>query len=75
VSRLLVAANVVPRSTILGTLMLEAVRSSDIPVLTKAARLTSQKTALFLVTAAKTSNLTCYLDFKSFTDDYVSNTV
>jgi hypothetical protein len=38
VRRLLVAANVVPSSSILVTLMIEALRSSETPVLTTATR-------------------------------------
>jgi hypothetical protein len=48
VLRLLVTANVVPSSPITLTLMMEVILSSEISVLT------SQKTALFIVTAVKT---------------------
>jgi hypothetical protein len=52
-----VTANV-SNSLILSTLKMEVTRSSEMSVLTKATRRTSQKTAFFLVTAVKTSNLT-----------------
>jgi hypothetical protein len=51
VLRLLVTTNF-PSSPIIVILMMEAIRSSDKSVLTKA---TSLKTALFIVTAVKTS--------------------
>jgi hypothetical protein len=51
--RLLVTANLIPSSPILITLMMEAIRFSEYGV-------TSQKTAFFIVTAVKTSNLTTY---------------
>jgi hypothetical protein len=54
VFRLLVAANVVPSSPFLVTLMMGAIRSSE-TVLTD---VTSQMTALFILTAVKTSDLT-----------------
>jgi hypothetical protein len=57
VRRLLVTANV-PSSPILVTLMMEALSSSETSVLTRATGITSQKTAFFIVTAVKTSNLT-----------------
>jgi hypothetical protein len=38
--------------------MMEAVRSSEASVLTKSHGITSQKTAFFIVTAEKISNLT-----------------
>jgi hypothetical protein len=49
-------ANVVP--SILVTLMMEALSSSETSVLTRATRSNSQKTQFFIVTAMKTSNLT-----------------
>jgi hypothetical protein len=52
--RLLVTANVVPSSPILVTLMMETLSSSE----TSPQGVTSQKTAFFIVTAVKTSNLT-----------------
>jgi hypothetical protein len=58
VFRLLVTENVVPRSPILVTLMMEAIRSSGTLGLTRARGVTSHKTAFFIVTAEKTSNLT-----------------
>jgi hypothetical protein len=58
VRRLLVTANVVPSSPIIATLMMEALRPSETPVLTRATRRNIQKTAFFIVTAVKTSNLT-----------------
>jgi hypothetical protein len=54
--QLLVTANV-PNS-ILFTLMMEAIRSSETSVLTIATRQTSQKAEFFLVTTVKTSNRT-----------------
>jgi hypothetical protein len=49
---------VVPSSTILVTLMLEGLRSSEAPVLKEPHGVTYQKTAFFIFTAAKISNLT-----------------
>jgi hypothetical protein len=46
--RLLVTANVVPRSPFLVTLMMEAIHSSETSVLTRATRRHSQKRAFFL---------------------------
>jgi hypothetical protein len=57
VRRLLVTASVVPNSQILVTLMKEALSFSETSVLTRASRLTSQKTPFFIVTAVKTSIL------------------
>jgi hypothetical protein len=51
-------ASVVRSSPILVTPMKEALSSSETSVLTRATRLTSQKTPFFIVTAVKTSNLT-----------------
>jgi DNA polymerase III psi subunit len=56
--RLLVTANVVPISPILVTLMTDMIHSSEASVLTRVTPLTAQKTAFFIVTAVKTSNLT-----------------
>jgi hypothetical protein len=56
--RLLVAASIVPSPPILVTLMEEALGSSETSVLTRATRVTSQKTSFFIVTTVKTSNLT-----------------
>jgi hypothetical protein len=53
VRRLIVNANVVPILPILVTLTMEAILSSDGPH-----GVTSQKTAIFIVTAVKTSNPT-----------------
>jgi hypothetical protein len=53
VRRLLVTASFVPSSPILGTLMKEALSSSEKPQ-----GVTSKKTPFFIVTAAKTSDLT-----------------
>jgi hypothetical protein len=47
VRRLLVTAEVVASSSILVTLVMEALLSSETLVLTRATRLTSQKTAFF----------------------------
>jgi hypothetical protein len=55
VRRLLVTANVVPSSQIFVTLLMEALSTSETSVFTRA---TFQKTAFFIVTAVKTSNLT-----------------
>jgi hypothetical protein len=46
VFRLLVTANVVPRSPILINLMMEAIRSFEISALKELHRVTSQKTAM-----------------------------
>jgi hypothetical protein len=59
VRHLLVTAGVVPSSPILVTLMKEALSSSETSVLTKPHGVTSQKTPFLIVTAVKTSNLTC----------------
>jgi hypothetical protein len=58
VLRLLVAVNVVPRSLILVTLMIEEIRSSGTIVLIWPLGVTSQKLAFFVATIVKTSNLT-----------------
>jgi hypothetical protein len=52
--------NIVPSSSILFTLMMKALSSPETSDLTRAAPhyVTSQKTAFFIVTAVKTSNLT-----------------
>jgi hypothetical protein len=56
---LLVTANVFLSSPILVALMMEAIRTSETSVLTRDPRgVTSQKTAFFIVTAVRTSNLT-----------------
>jgi hypothetical protein len=57
VCRLLVTAEV-SSSPILVTLMMEALSSSETSVITEPYGVTFQKTAFFLVTAVKTSNLT-----------------
>jgi hypothetical protein len=54
---LLVTANVVPSSPILDTLMMDALSSPKHRFLQKAHGVTSQKTAFFIATAMKTSNL------------------
>jgi hypothetical protein len=56
--RLLVTANVLPISPLLVSLVMEALCSSETSVLTRATWRISQKTAFFIVTAVKTSNLT-----------------
>jgi hypothetical protein len=58
VFNLQVIANVVPRTLILFTVMLEAIRSSETSFLEALHGVTSKMTALFLVSAMKTSNLT-----------------
>jgi hypothetical protein len=55
----LVAANVVPSSPILVTLIMEAINSFETSVLKEPHGVTSQKTSFFIVTAVKTSNLSC----------------
>jgi hypothetical protein len=57
VRRLVVTANV-PSSPILVTLMMEALSSSECRLLQEPHGVTSQRTAFFIVTAVKTSNLT-----------------
>jgi hypothetical protein len=56
--RLIVNVNDVPNSPILVSMMMEVIHSSEASVVTRATRLSSQKSAFFLVTAVKTSNLT-----------------
>jgi hypothetical protein len=51
VFRLLVTATVIPSSPTLVTQMMEALRSFETSVLTRATRVTSQKTAFFLLFA------------------------
>jgi hypothetical protein len=58
VRQLLVTVNVVPISSIPVTLMIEVLRSSETSVLQQPHGVTSQKTAFFIVTTVKTSNLT-----------------
>jgi hypothetical protein len=53
----LVNANVVPISLVLVTLMMEAIRSSEMSVLTGATRLKYHNTAFITVAALKTLNL------------------
>jgi hypothetical protein len=60
VLRLLVSANVILRSPILVTLMMEAIRSSETSVFQEPQGVTSQRTAFFIVTAVKTLNLTSH---------------
>jgi hypothetical protein len=55
--RLLVTANI-PSSSILVTLMMEALSSSETSVLEDLHSITSEKMQFFIVTAMKTSNLT-----------------
>jgi hypothetical protein len=55
---MLVGASVVPSSPILVNLTKEALSSSETSVLTRAIRVTSQKTTFFIVTAVKTSDVT-----------------
>jgi hypothetical protein len=56
--RLQVTANVVLTSSILVTLMMEAIHSSETSILQKSRGVTSQKTTFSIVTAVKASNLT-----------------
>jgi hypothetical protein len=58
VRRLLVTASVVPSSPILVILMMEALSSSETRLIQEPHGVTYQKTAFFIVTAVKTSNLT-----------------
>jgi hypothetical protein len=55
--RMLASYGCVPSSSILVTLMKEALISSETSVLTRVTGVTSQKTPFFRVTAVKTSNL------------------
>jgi hypothetical protein len=57
------SAYIIMVTRIISTLMMEALQSSETSVLTGATRVTSQNTAFFIVTAVKTSNLTCYVTF------------
>jgi hypothetical protein len=59
VRRLLVTASVVPSSPILVTLMKEVLVPPKHHFLQEPHGVTSQKTPFFIVTAVKTSNLTC----------------
>jgi hypothetical protein len=61
--RLLVTANVVPSSPIFVTLMMEVLCSLKRRFLQELQGVTFQKTAFFIVTAVKTSNLTRHLYF------------
>jgi hypothetical protein len=54
----LVTAKVVPSSLVLSFLTIEAIRSPETSVLTRATQHPFQKTALFIATAVKISNLT-----------------
>jgi hypothetical protein len=54
VRRLLVTIIVVPSPPILVTLFMEALSFSETPVLTRATRITSQKTPFFIVTGIQT---------------------
>jgi hypothetical protein len=54
---MLATANVVLSALILVTFMMEVIRSYELSVITRAAWLTSQKTAFFIITAVKNSNL------------------
>jgi hypothetical protein len=58
VRRLLVTANVIPSSPILVTLMMESYVPPKRRFLQEPHGITSRKTPFFIVTAAKTSNLT-----------------
>jgi predicted hotdog family 3-hydroxylacyl-ACP dehydratase len=58
VRRLLVTANVVPRSQILVTLVMEALRSSETSDLTRATLRNIPEDGIFIVTAVKTSDHT-----------------
>jgi hypothetical protein len=49
--------------------MMDAIRTSETTVLTRATRHKSQKTAFFMVTAVKTSNLTFAADDDDDDDD------
>jgi hypothetical protein len=58
---LLVTAKVVPSTPILDTLMMETISSSETSIYTAS----QQKTAFFIVTAVKTSDLKCREDITS----------
>jgi hypothetical protein len=58
VPRLKITVNIVPSWPILVALMMEEIHPSETSVFTKANGAASQKTAFFIVTAEKTSNLT-----------------
>jgi hypothetical protein len=74
VRRLLVKANVVPSSPILLTLMMEALSSSEMSVLTRTIWCKSQKTAFFILTAVETSNPTTFTTSESFLSEGHSKT-
>jgi hypothetical protein len=57
VLRLLVTASVVLSWSILITLLMEALRTSETSVLTRPHVVTSQQSSLFIVTAVRTSTL------------------
>jgi hypothetical protein len=60
--QLLVTANVIPSSPILVILMMEVLHSPESWFFQELQGLISQKTALFVTTAVKTSNLTTIMD-------------
>jgi hypothetical protein len=55
--RLKVTANIVPSLPVLVTLMIDVLRSSEMPVLTRVPRRYIADDAVLLVTAVKTSDL------------------
>jgi hypothetical protein len=59
-NQFLVTANVISHSLTLSTLMVEAIRSSETRFLEEPHSVTLKKTAFFIVTAVRTSNLTRY---------------
>jgi hypothetical protein len=71
VRQLLVTASDVPSSPILVTLMKEALGSSETRFLQEPQGVTSQKTPFFIITVAKTSNVTTFFRIIFFFEEKI----